>query len=305
MALQTDLLKRQYKDNQNNTACKIKTVARLFDDVPLDAAAHRAIAEILHKFDHNDSAEEECLESLRKSEDNVERFKTLVLLAHVQRSVPQNQDNNDPGKVHVGNYTYMQNMSNKAYERSHRTIEQALATASFPEDLNASMLVHQALVLRADCEMQLGLFAKAVCSIQEARSALSDVQMTREDDNVQMKGDALALLPLSIAHTGHYEQIFDKINDWSFLEYMAWLIYDFDSSGHLSPNTIFQRAAKASGHEYFATKIYQQIIACLEPRGAAGYIQVCLGDFYYHVISRTEEAKSIWLQVWEITASRQ
>lgn len=276
--MQTNLTPKEYIGYLVERARTIKTVANVFSDIEFDATAHRSIAITLREHEHYDEAVEECQESLKKCDNDTDKFRTLVELAKVYGSIAQDAEKGEAG-------------SRAEYERPHRTIWDALDIRPPMERKEICLLVRESLVIRAECERKLGMFDEAVASIEEAR---------RIYPGEIMKGDELGVLAtaLSVDNERHDEFI-DNLQLWSFFERMAWLTHGYDEELHDDPNETFQKAAKLAQKEEYAVKVYEEIIDYLDRRRSSTFMRDQLSMFYSDTYHNLEKAKTLWYKVSE------
>jgi len=210
-----------------------------------------------------------------------------VELAHIYRAIAWEEDV-DISDNHEENKLQSDKNIAALYENPYSVVKQAFTIKPASNDADIKLLVRRALILRGDCQMELGLYDEAVNSIEEARTLIP------EDI---LEGDALAVVPLSLSKAGRSNQIIEKIQNWRMFDLMAWLTYDYTAEEDQDPNIIFYYAAKLAGKEAYAIQVYEQIITYLDTRNEAGYVRNYLASFYSGVMSDPEKVKEICQKV--------
>ncbi len=241
-------------------------MADVFENLEKDALAHRAIALKLEKHEFFDQAVDECEKSLQLSDSEVSSLDTLTVLARV--------------------YFFKKKSTKKAYATVTRALEHRPQEGNDQLTRDVALLIREALIIKGDCERELGMYDEAIASYEEARTICpSEI----------IHGGVLNAIADCFDEKGGACQLINTLEKWSFWERMAWLIYDSDSE----PIVLFQKAVRLSGRESLLVETYTEMIDYLDRSRSSGWPRFQLACAYLFLLDDPKQAKSLFHQILE------
>ncbi|KAG5292849.1 hypothetical protein I7I48_05057 [Histoplasma ohiense] len=251
----------------------IKRFSEVFSDIPKDETAYRAIGMTLKAYGHYDEGIAACNAALAISTSKLGRFRTLVLLANIYAELYDDDlDNTDDDSSDNESHDEKSRKDHHQYNSmAYKTICEALANQPSVDDPTSEtetlLLIRKALLVRGDCESEMGKLNEAVESYGKAR-AICPTEI--------LDGKSLNGITSILGEQERFAELIENVEQWTFWERMAWLTSEDEDNRH---DTFRQAAAKA-GKEDFLIKTYEEIIAYLDHSKSSATIRWELASFY-------------------------
>ncbi|KAF4345314.1 hypothetical protein FBEOM_718 [Fusarium beomiforme] len=250
----------------DDTAASLGILNLFGDDVKPDAAAHRAVAEVLDDYDLLDAAEKTCRGALELCSPSDEEFyrASCVLSSLLLR----------------------QKKKKEAYEVASTAVS-GLSAKEVPPTLKR--LVYTTC---ARAQRKIGMSDAALESFSRAKSSDPD-GITPGQDLV----DELAVVERRKDKT----QYIQMLKQWSLLERITWIASDYVSWGE--KHTVFCDIASETGEQDFIVKFYEEAISFLDNLDAATPLRLDLALIYFEVCREPEKALMILDQIFDSRAT--
>lgn len=279
--LQTDIIPKLLDETKQNSYSEfaIMWVAYAFDDIPKTSSAYRAIGMALGAENFYEAALSELKKSMQSCGSNIERFKTLKIISHIELDFSEDLDFKDHSEEHLG----------KSYEAINSALllrPEVRENDTSAEGKRLRDLLKTALIKRAACEVKLGKIDEALSSIDEARKI-------NKDSNIG--GDIINNITKAFEDKHEYEKIIsavEKFNKWDRIGWLGW--------GSDEGNETFQHAAKKCDKKAFMIQTYEEVIRWMDEfnpgddyffEGARARLQ--LTNAYQTVFVNYEKAKHL------------
>ncbi|KAK5992087.1 hypothetical protein PT974_05485 [Cladobotryum mycophilum] len=239
-------------------------VMDLFDDIPANEAAYRAVAEVLLHHKHTKAADLTCQKALDLCHESncLQRFKILHLRAKILLKLRQKKD------------------------ALHAIVEctQDIDNADVPGPLK-----RQAMLTRAGVEAKLKDYNAAVDSYTRAK-AVDPAGMTT--------GDALVKELEIVKKQSDDAGFIQRLKSWSPLDRLSWLAWDYyDEADDRSLD--LRSIAIREGEGEFLVDMYKGAIQFLDRLNAGAPLRVQLSMAYFYVLGDAELARKTLDEVFD------
>lgn len=227
----------------------------LFEDVEMGASAYRAIACVLYHYKRYSLAGTTCLKAIEKATAPLEMVKTFGIMAKIE----------------------LKRDADKAYPYAIRCIEN-LDHETVPPSLK-----RESYVTKARIEVELEKYDEAVESYVQAR---------RSDPAGLTTGDVLDEEITIFSEDEDMRRYIDTLKQWSPLERLTWMAWDYEDSWAERHELIRDATAK-TGEADFIVQIYKESIKYLENVNAAAPLCCDLALVHWQVQDNPETARKV------------
>jgi tetratricopeptide (TPR) repeat protein len=238
----------------------------------------------------NNLALEACDESLKRCQDSPSLFFTQATFAKILRQLSFSEKTN----------------LQKALDSAKTAL--AFDLNDIPPDLQekARRIRQRVLMIRAECEEELGNHNEAVAIYQQARA-----------EHPESSGGLLESVANILSKSGQYYELMSIVETWGLEDRLYWLAYnehmDFGMSEG-SANAIYQKAAKLASNPSASSdhisssvngapapstldlmvKRYKEMIEYLGRRNESACMRYQLAHAYWRVIGDAASAKNLY-----------
>ncbi|KAF5247033.1 hypothetical protein FAUST_885, partial [Fusarium austroamericanum] len=251
----------------DETAASLGILNLFGDEIKADAAAHRAISQVLHQYELVDPAEKTCrraLELCNPSDD--EWYRTSSVLSSM---------------------LLQQKKKKEAYQVANAAVE-ALFTHKVPPSLKRITYTTYARSQR-----KLGHSDSALESFAKAK--------TSDPDGITPGQDLVDELKVVEKRKSKSEYI-QMIKQWSLLERITWVSSEYVSEGE-DRHAFFCDIASETGEQDFIVRFYEEVIAFMDNLDAGTPFRLDLALVYMEVCQQPEKALTILDQVFDSRAT--
>ncbi|KAI9151987.1 Short-chain dehydrogenase/reductase sthC [Paramyrothecium foliicola] len=235
------------------------------DDVPMDATAYRAVAEVLLDHRLHSQAEATCLKAREINDAEpvtvIERCKTLILLAQIRLKL------------------------SKRLEARQTSLEciQLMENRDVPKALK-----QQAWIVLARSEGK-----------DQPQAASKSYREARAVDPTSISGEALVGELLVFQKRDDKVAYIETLKSLSDLERLTWLTWNYSDDGE-DRQCYFRDFAAATNEGDFMISVYEQSIKYLDNLNASAPLRVDLASAYKEVIGDLPAARKVLEEVFNL-----
>ncbi|KAF9768835.1 hypothetical protein IL306_013811 [Fusarium sp. DS 682] len=256
------------KDSEefDETAASLGILNLFGDDVKPDAAAHRAVAEVLDDYDLLDPAEKTCRTALELCNPSDEEFYRSSCV--------------------LSDLLLQQKKKKEAYEVAKTAVNE-LSANEVPPALKR--MVHTTC---ARAQRKLGMSDAALESFAKAKASDPD-GITPGQDLVD---------ELKVVEKKDKTQYIQMLKQWSLLERITWIASDYLEEGE-ERHSVFCDIASETGEQDFIVKFYEEAISFLDNLDAATPLRLDLALIYFEVCREPDKALKVLDQIFDTRAT--
>ncbi|KAH7310782.1 hypothetical protein B0I35DRAFT_357885 [Stachybotrys elegans] len=233
-------------------------VIRLFEEVPMDDRAYRAVAEIVSNY-HPDISFELCQTALTLNQnDTVERCKILILLARLHMEA----------------------------ENLEKAAEAVGSCIPYIQDEIPVALKQNVWITKAAVDTKLGN-SSASASYRAARAV---------DPNTMVPGDCLVKELFLFVEKDDKVGYMETLKSWTPLERLAWFTWRYAHTNEIKQHYI-RDCAVILGEEDFVISVYREIVGYMDKLNASVPIKVDMAQTYLQVLEDNRAARAILEEV--------
>ncbi|RBR05593.1 hypothetical protein FVER53590_03304 [Fusarium verticillioides] len=256
------------KDSEefNETAASLGILNLFGDEIKPDAAAHRAVAEVLDEYELLDPAEKICRTALDLCNPGEEEFyRASCVLSSILIEQRKKPEACDVAQTAVNN----------------------LSTSDVPPALRRKVYT---------------TLARAQRKLRQYDAALESFSTAKQSDPDGITPGQDLVDELNVVEKKDKAQYIQTLKEWSLVERITWIASDYAEDGE-ERHAIFCDIASETAEQDFIVKFYQEAIDFLDNLDAALPLRLDLALIYFEVCREPEKALKLLDQVFDTRAT--
>ncbi|KAI1053110.1 hypothetical protein LB506_010052 [Fusarium annulatum] len=256
------------KDNEefDETAASLGILNLFGDEIKPDAAAHRAVAEVLDEYELLDPAEKTCRAALDLCKSGDEEFYRASCV--------------------LSSLLIEQKKKQEACEVAQTAVN-GLSTGDVPPALKRKVYT---------------TLARAQRKLRQYDAALQSIFKAKESDPDGITPGEDLVDELKVVEKKDKAQYIKMLKEWSLVERITWIASDYAEDGE-ERHALFCDIASETGEQEFIVKFYQEAIDFLDNLDAALPLRLDLAVIYFEVCREPEKALKLLDQVFDTRAT--
>jgi tetratricopeptide (TPR) repeat protein len=257
----------KYSEEFNETAASLGILNLFGDDIKPDAAAHRAVAEVLDEYELLDPAEKICRRALKLCKTGEEEFYRASCV-----------------------------LSSLLIEQKKK--QEACDVAQTAVDCLSAGDVIPGLKRRVYTTL-----ARAQRKLRQYDAALESFSKAKQSDPDGITPGQDLVDELKVVEKKDKAQYIPMLKEWSLVERITWIASDYAESDGEERHAVFCDIASETGEQEFIVKFYQEAIDFLDNLNAALPLRIDLALIYFEVCRQPEKALELLDQVFDARAT--